>query len=156
MTEVVASLIGAIVGSVITLVYAHWHEKTAQETERRILRDALQKESQLQIAVLEVLRSQYARPQSVHPARVSIDLFLHALNRHVGELGDLELIQMLSQVVLHAKALNTALDRYEPALLEAMDDHRRLSNVEHSRIAICNNIKLCKQVIETLKTHVQS
>lgn len=112
MTEVVASLIGAIVGSMITLVYTHWHEKSAQDTERRILRDALQQESQLQIAVLEALCSQYARPQSVHPARGSIDLFLHALNRHVGELGNLELIQMLSQVVLHAKALNTALDRY--------------------------------------------
>ena len=156
MTEVVASLIGAIVGSVITLMYAHWHEKTARETERRILRSSLLEECLLQINVLEALRSQYAQPKSVHPARVSSDLFQHALNRHVGELGDTELIRRLSQVVLHARALNTALDRYEPALLEAMDDRRRLPNIEHSRIAICNNIKLCKQVIETLKAHVQS
>ena len=156
MTELIASLVGAIVGSVITLVYTNWHEKSAQEKERRILQKTLQEECQLQVSLLEKLGGQYTQPQSVNPARVSIDIFVHVLNRHVSVLGDVKLIRKLSQVVVLAKALNAALDRYEPALLEAMDDRRRLPNIEHSRIAICNNIKLCKQVIETLKAHVQS
>lgn len=156
MTELIASLVGAIVGSVITLVYAKWHEKSAEEKERQILRKTLQEECKLQMALLEKLGSQYAHPQSVNPARVSLDLFVHALNRHVSVLGDVKLIRELSQVVVLAKALNAALDRYEPALLKAVEDSRWLPNVEHSRMGICNNIRLCMQVVDELKAEVQS
>lgn len=155
MTELIASLVGAIVGSLITLVCANWHEKSAQKTERRILRKTLQEECKLQMALLEKLGSQYAHPQSVNPARVSLDLFVHALNRHVSVLGDVELIRKLSQVIVLVKALNTALDRYEPALLKAVADPRWLSNVESSRIGICSNIRLCKQVLVELNSLVQ-
>lgn len=156
MTELISSLVGAIVGSLVTLVYANWHEKSAEEKERRILRKTLQEECQLQMALLEKLGGQYAKPKSVNPARVSFDLFVHALNRHVSVLGDVKLIRELSQVVVLAKALNAALDRYEPALLKAMSDPRWLPNVESSRIGICSNIRLCKQVLVELNTMVQN
>lgn len=155
MTELIASLVGAIVGSLITLVCANWHEKSAQKTERRILRKTLQEECKLQMALLEKLGSQYAHPQSVNPARVSLDLFVHALNRHVSVLGDVKLIRELSQVVVLAKALNAALDRYEPALLKAMSDSRWLPNVESSRQGICVNIRLCKKVLCELEATVR-
>ncbi len=61
MLELIASLIGAIVGSVITLVYTNWHEKTAQEKEKRILQEALLGECLLQMALLERLDNQYAQ-----------------------------------------------------------------------------------------------
>lgn len=154
MTDLIASLVGAIVGSVITLVYANWHEKAAQRKEREILRKTLRDECRLQTALLEKLDSAYARPQSVNPARVSLDVFVHALNRHMGVLGDVELIRSISHVVVLAKALNLALDRYEPALLQAMDDHRCLPNVEHVRRSICTNIHLCKQVLAELQEKV--
>ena len=57
----VRSLIGAIVGSVITLVYTNWHEKFALEKEKRILQEALLGECQLQMALLERLDNQYAQ-----------------------------------------------------------------------------------------------
>ncbi len=156
MTELIASLVGAIVGSVITLVYTNWHEKSAQEKERRILQKTLQEECQLQMSLLEKLGGQYAQPQSVNPARVSIDIFVHVLNRHVSVLGDVKLIRKLSQVVVLAKALNAALDRYEPALLKAVSDSRWLPNVEISRQGICANIRLCKKVLVELSTMVQA
>lgn len=156
MIEVIASLLGAIVGSAITLLCANWHEKSAQKRERQILQEALLEECQLQGALLMKLGSQYAQPQSVNPARVSLDLFAHALSRHIDALGDVKLIQKLSQVVVHVKALNAALDRYEPALLKAVEDSRWLPNVEHSRMGICNNIRLCMQVVDGLKAEVQS
>ena len=156
MTELIASLVGAIVGSVITLVYANWHEKSAQEKERRILQKTLQEECQLQMSLLEKLGGQYAQPQNVNPARVSIDIFVHALNRHVGIFGDVKLIRKLSQVVVLAQALNAALDRYEPALLKAVSDSRWLPNVESSRQGICANILLCKKVLVELSTIVQA
>ena len=150
MLELIASLIGAIVGSVITLVYTNWHEKTAQEKEKRILKEALQGECRLQMLLLERLDNQYAQSQSVNPGRVSLDLFVHALNRHVAELGDVKLICKISQLVVLVKALNTALDRYESALLKAIADPRWLPNVENSRKGICINIKNCKQVLNEL------
>ena len=155
MTELIASLVGAIVGSLITLVYANWHEKSAEEKERRILQKTLQDECQLQMALLERLGGQYAQPKSVNPARVSLDIFVHALNRHVSVLGDIKLIRKLSQVIVLVKALNTALDRYEPALLKAMSDSRWLPNVESSRQGICANIRSCKKVLCELKATVQ-
>ena len=156
MLEVIASLLGAIVGSAITLLCANWHEKSAQKRERQILQEALLEECQLQGALLEGLDGQYAQSQRVNPARVSIDLFVHALNRHVDVLGDVKLIQKLSQVVVHAKALNTALDHYESTLLRAVEIPQWLSNVERLRMSICSNIRLCKRVVDELKAEVQS
>jgi len=156
VTEVIVSLVGAIVGSAITLVYTNWSEKLARKREEKILRKTLLEESQLHIKVLEVLGSQYAKPKAVHPMRVSLDLFVHALNRHVGEIGDVGLIRLLSQVVLNVRALNTALDRYEPELMKALDDSRRLQNVEHSRKGICRNIQLCQCAINELKAKLES
>lgn len=153
--EIITSLIGAIVGSVITLVYTNWHEKFALEKEKRILQEALLGECQLQMALLERLDYQYAQSQSVNPGRVTLDLFVHALHRHVTELGDVKLISKISQFVVQAKALNAALDRYEPALLKAVADPRWLSNMENFRKGICVNITNCKQGLNEVATLVR-
>lgn len=156
MAEIIASLTGAIVGSVVTLAYTTWHERSSKKREQQILQNVLQKECQLQMAVLETLSQQYAQPQRVNPMRVSIDIFTHALNRQVGEFGDVGIIRALSQVILNVKALNTALERYEPELMKAMEDSRRLHNVERSRKGICNNIQLCMRVLSGLSTEVSA
>ena len=154
MKEVLASLIGAIVGSVITLIYAHWHEWSAHKMEQQILRNTLLEECQLQMGLLEEFEKYYAQPQYVHPARISIDLFAYAINRHVAILGDVKLIKTLSLVILHSKALNTVLDRYE-AILAGTIILPRMGDVESLRIVICHNIKLCKKGLDELQKMVK-
>ena len=70
-------------------------------------------------------------------------------------LGDVKLICKISQLVVLVKALNTALDWYEPALLEAISDPLWLPNVENSREGICINIKNCRQVLNELAAMVR-
>ena len=152
MIEIVTALLGAIIGSVLTLVYSSVHESIALRRERKIIKSTILSECELQNSVLNVLAKRYGQSSSVNPARVSLDLFEHGLSRHITVLGNIALIQKLSHLIINVRALNMALDRYEPELLKALDDTRRMDNVERMRIGICNSISLCKSSLKAVQS----
>ena len=150
MIEVVAALAGAVIGSMLTLVYSSVHETNELKREREIIRKTLLAECALQHDVLNVLEARYNEPKSVNPARFTLDIFEYSLKRHLSGLGDVVLIQKLSQLVINVRALNVALDRYEPELMKAMADTRRIPNVERMRLGICKSIQLCKKSLHVV------
>ena len=156
MIEVIAALAGAIIGSMLTLVYSSVHETNGLRREREIIRKTLLDESALQHDVLNVLEARYKQPQSVNPARFTLDIFEYALKRHLSVLGDVALIQKLSQLLINVRALNVALDRYEPELMKAMADTRRIPNVERMRLGICKSIQLCRKSLHLVCIALQN
>ena len=156
MIEVVAALAGAIIGSMLTLVYSSVHETNELKREREIIRKTLLAECALQHDVLNVLEVRYKEPQSVNPARFALDIFEYALKRHLSGLGDVVLIQKLSQLVIKVRALNMALDRYEPELMKALAETRRIPNVERMRLGICKSIQLCKKSLHVVCLALQN
>jgi hypothetical protein len=156
MIEIVAALTGAIIGSVLTLVYSGVHESIALRRERKIIKNTLFSECELQSRVLTVLEKRYKQSSSVNPVRVALDLFEHGLSRHMAVFGNIVLIQKLSQFIVNVRALNMALDRYEPELLKALADTRRMANVENMRIGICNSIILCKKTLQVVQSTLKN
>ena len=155
MIEIIAALVGAIIGSFLTLAYSSVHESNALRRERKIIKSTLLSECELQYGVLNVLEGRYKQASSVNPARVALDLFEYGLSRHMAVLGNIVLIQKLSQFIINVRALNMALDRYEPELLKALADTRRMANVERMRIGICNSIKLCKKTLQIVQSSLE-
>ena len=151
MVEVVAALVGAIIGSAITLVYSSVREHLALRREQKIINNALLAEGELKLELLKTLQSSYKYLGGISPVRFSLDLYEHALLRHMTALGNLKLIAQLSQLIIDARSLNSALDRYEPELLKAMEDTRRKPNVENMRVAICKNIGVCSIALENVR-----
>lgn len=156
MIEVVAALAGAIIGSMLTLVYSSFHETNGLRREREIIRKTLLVECELQRDVLNVLEVRYKEPQSVNPARFTLDIFEYALKRHLSGLGDVVLIQKLSQLTINVRALNMTLDRYEVELMKALADTRRIPNVERMRLGICKSIQLCKKALHVVCLSLQN
>ncbi len=156
MIEVVAALAGAVIGSMLTLVYSSVHETNGLRREREIIRKTLLVECKLQRDVLNVLEVRYKEPQSVNPARFTLDIFEYALKRHLSGLGDVVLIQKLSQLTINVRALNMTLDRYEVELMKALADTRRIPNVERMRLGICKSIQLCKKALHVVCLSLQN
>ena len=151
MVEVVAALVGAIIGSAITLVYSSLREYLALRREQKTINNALLAEGEFKLELLKTLESSYGHPRGISPVRFSLDLYEHALLRHMTALGNLKLIAQLSQLIIDARSLNSALDRYEPELLKAAEDNRRMPNVENMRMAICQNIGVCRIALENVR-----
>lgn len=91
-SQISYSLFGAIVGAAITLLFEILRKCCSEWRERRILRKTLKEECGLQLVVLKSLRNQYNNAGAVHPLRCGLDVFEHALRRHVEELGNIVLI----------------------------------------------------------------
>lgn len=156
MIEIIAALVGAIIGSALTLGYSSVQKNNARKREQQIIKCALLSECETQKQILDILEQSYNHPCGVNPTRFALDLFAYALHRHVAELGDVELIGKLSHLTVNIRALNTTLDRYEPKLLQGLEGHHGMTNVEQMRIGICNYIQCCKKALTAVRLVLES
>ena len=148
---IVLSLFSGIIGCLLTLVCSSARENNTRKRERKILKQALVSECGLQDHILTAIEEWHARPYGVNPARFSLAVFEHGLNRHIVVFGNIELIQKLSQLTVNVKALNTTLDRYEQELLAALKNNHVPENVEIMRKGIRNCIQMCRTALIAVK-----
>ena len=150
---VAPAIIGAITGSVFTLlctVVLNFFDKVK---ERRTIRKALIEECNNQQEILKHFQEECQGIVSISSMkRVSLALFEMSAEIHARRLGDAQLVRALSHFIIDARALNRTLDEYGRQGVLKTVDMAEIVHRDDVRKVLENNIELCIKSLSNVRS----
>ncbi len=147
------AVIGAIIGSVFTLVCTLILQFFEKVQEGKTIRKALIEECGNQQELLKHFQEEYQDVVAINSKRrVSFALFEMSAEVHARRLGDARLVRALSQFITDARALNRILDEYCMLCVPQKKNFEELHYQNNIREDVRKSIELCTKSLSNVRS----
>jgi len=147
------AVIGAITGSVFTLMCTLISQFCDKVHERKTIRKALIEECDNQQELLKHFQEEYQDIGAVNSKRrMSLALFEMSADVHARRLGDAQLVRALSHFITDARALNRILDEYCMLSVPQKKNFEEHYYQGKIREDVRNNIELCIKSLSNVRS----